>query len=470
MLRLSSPSSSYTSRWIVLRAAGARVCLLLAVVVIASSGLYAQNYSWDARRIGMGGETGMGNDNLAADMVPSDRNYTSIVLPFGLIQVLTNLQVFDPNDPGFDALRAIDYIGNPFHYSFNRSKRAGNVDFIKNIVDSGFNRDLNVYRGFTPPEHLVAGGLLAPNWGHTFKFHRGAHGSFQGIYVGAGPYVSLQTDLRFDPKLIAILGSTVNVAVPANTTFTASNSASQQAAVAITGGYRAKIGFSSSKSDRDGFYLGVNVSYLVGLRQDVVDLNLRLATDASGLLTVSPLQVPLVINHLNSSSGRGVSSDVGIAIVKSGWEFGVGADGVGNRIDWTKHHSKVFTLTSLTTGVGFIGTSLVAPTGTIRKELPIQYVSDLGYTAGRWTARTDWAYGLSKLAAHAGGEVRLGRVALRGGARYGLKKWNPTGGIGLNFTRRFGIDLGLFGNSTNLEQRRTLAMAVSLRFEHLAKK
>src|SRR5262249_27043311 len=154
-------------------------------VFFAVAGAHAQNYSWDARNVGMGGETGLGGGNLAAGMVPSDRNYTSIVVPLGLIQVLSNLKVFDPNDPGFDALRAIDYVGNPFHYSFNRSEKAGNVDFIKNIVDAGFNRNLNVYRGFTPPEHLVAGGLLAPNWGYTFKFHRGANRSYQGIYVGA---------------------------------------------------------------------------------------------------------------------------------------------------------------------------------------------------------------------------------------------------------------------------------------------
>jgi hypothetical protein len=80
--------------------------------------------------------------------------------------------------------------------------------------------------------------------------------------------------------------------------------------------------------------------------------------------------------------------------------------------------------------------------------------------------RTDWSYDLQKLGARGGGEYRLGRVALRGGARYGTKEWNPTGGFGLNLTRHFGIDVGFFGNSTNLEQRRNLTMAVSLRIEH----
>jgi hypothetical protein len=453
-----------------LAGAGARLLLIFAGVLLISSGLHAQNYSWDARSVGMGGETGLGDGNLASSLVPPDRSYTSIVVPLGFVQVFSHLDVFNPNNANFDALRAIDYVGNPFHYSFNRDQKAGNVDFLKNIVDSGFSRDLNAYRGFAPPEHMVAGGVLAPNWGYTFKVHRGANNSFQGIYLGAGPYVTLQTDLRFDPRLISILSSSVNVAVPANANFFANNVASQQAAAAVTGGYRAKIGFPSSKSARDGLYLAVNFNYLIGLRYDVADLNLQILTDAAGLVTATPSSVPVTIDHLDSSSGRGFSTDMGISIVKNGWEFGVGANDVGNRIDWRNFHNKQFTLSTLTTGVDFVGTSLAAPTGTIRKELPVQYVSNVGYSAGRWTVRTDWAYELQKLAAHAGGEYRLGPVALRGGARYGLKQWNPTGGLGLNFTRRFGIDVGFFGNSTNLEQKRNISMAVSLRIEHLTEK
>jgi hypothetical protein len=312
----------------------------------------------------------------------------------------------------------------------------------------------------------VAGGLLAPSWGYTFKFHRGANQSFQGVYLGAGPYISLQTDLRFDPRLISILESPVNVAVPANTSFFATNSAAQQATIAVTGGYRAKIGFPSSTSVRDGVYLAVNFDYLIGLRQDAADLSLQIATDSAGLVTLTPLQVPLTIDHLSSSSGRGFSTDVGVAVVRNGWEVGAGVNGIANRIDWRDHRRKRFSLTNLSTGVDFVETSLPAPSGTLRRELPIQYVANLGYSAGRWTVRTDWAYELQKLGAHAGGEYRAGPIAFRGGARYGLKEWNPTGGIGVNFTRRFGIDVGLFGNSTNLEQRRNVSMAVSLRIEH----
>jgi hypothetical protein len=444
---------------------GAHIFLLLAAMVLATGGLFAQNYSWDARNVGMGGVTTIGQGNLAAALVPPERNYTSIVVPLGLVQVFSNLEVFDPGDPGFDALRAIDYVGNPLHYSFNRSQRDSDVDFLKNIIDSGFDRDLNTYRGFAPPEHLVAGGLLAPSWGYTFKLQRGANQSFQGLYLGAGPYVALQTDLRFDPQLVSILGSPVAVTVPANTTFVSGNSTVQQTAIALTAGYRAKLASGSGSSSRDGVYLLMNFNYLIGLRQDTADLNLQIATDAAGLVTLSPLQVPLAIDHFTSGSGRGFSTDVGVVLVRNGWEAGVGVNGIANRIDWTDHRHKLFSLTNLTTGVDLVETSLPAPTGTLRRELPEQYVANLGYHTGPITLRSDWSYELQKLGARAGGEYRAGPLAFRGGVRYGLQEWNPTGGIGLNLTSRFGIDVGLFGNSTNLEQRRSLAVAVSLRIE-----
>ena len=466
MLASSSQLANCALLKISFSSAGARFVLLLAAVLMASSGAFAQNYSPDARSVGMGGETGLGVGNLAASLVPSDRKYTAITIPLGLVQVLPNLEVFDPTDPGFDPLAAIDYVGNPLHYSFNRAHKKGTADFLKNIVDSGFSRDLNDYRGFAPPEHMVIGGVLAPNWGYTFKFHKGDNDSFQGIYLGAGPYISLQNDLRFDPALIAILESPVDVTVPANTTFYANDVTSQQASVAITGGYRAKIGFSDSTAARDGVYLAVNFNYLIGVHQDVVGFDLQIPTDGSGLVAVTPAGVPLTVDYLYSTSGRGFSTDAGVVIVKNGWEIGAGANDIANRMDWTNHHHKSYTLTNLVTGADFTATTLPVPSGAIRKELPIEYVSNLGYSAGRWTVRTDWSYGVQKLSAHAGAEYRLGLVALRGGTRYSVQQWNPTGGVGMNFTRRFGIDVGVFGNSTNLEQKRNISVALSLRIDH----
>src|SRR3990172_7891343 len=95
----------------ILRWACARASFALLAMLFVSCGLFAQNYSWDARNVGMGGVTSIGEGNLAAELVPPERSYTSIVVPLGLFQVLSNLEVFDPDDPDFDVLRAIDYVG-----------------------------------------------------------------------------------------------------------------------------------------------------------------------------------------------------------------------------------------------------------------------------------------------------------------------------------------------------------------------
>jgi hypothetical protein len=440
--------------------------VLLTLAALALPGtLAAQNYSWDARSIGMGGVTGVGQGNLAAEFVPRDRGYTSIVIPIGLVQVLSNLDAFDPDNPGFDVLRIIDYAGNPFHYTFNRASREGDVDFLQNIIDSGFSRDLNDYRGFAPPEHLVAGGVMSPNWGYTFKFLRGANDSFQGIYVGAGPHITLQTDMHFDPNLIAILSSPTPVAVTPNTAFFANNKASQQAAVAITGGYRTKIAFDTSTSVRDGIYLSANFTYLHGFRHDAGDFTLNIATDSAGLVTLTPVDVPLTLDHLSANSGRGFTTDVGAVVIRNGWEVGLGINGLANRMMWNDFDNTRYTLSALTTGVDFIEAALPLPAADLRLEVPLEYLANLGYHTEGWTLRTDWSYDAQKLGARAGGEYRFGGLAVRGGLRYSTKVFNPTGGFGFNFTRRLGLDVAFFGNSVNLEQKRNLSMALSLRIE-----
>ena len=68
-----------------------RLCLLLTAAVVASAGLHAQNYSWDARSVGMGGATGLGDGNLATSLVPAERSYTSIVVPLGFTQLFSHL-------------------------------------------------------------------------------------------------------------------------------------------------------------------------------------------------------------------------------------------------------------------------------------------------------------------------------------------------------------------------------------------
>jgi hypothetical protein len=50
-----------------------------------------------------------------------------------------------------------------------------------------------------------------------------------------------------------------------------------------------------------------------------------------------------------------------------------------------------------------------------------------------------------------------------GAARGTSRNAEPTGGVGFNFSPGFGIDVGFFSTSANLERTRHLGVGVSLR-------
>ena len=65
---------------------GLRLGVIVVVILITPSSATAQNWSFDARRIALGG---VGDArNPALDLVDEQRGYSTIVLPFGLFQVL----------------------------------------------------------------------------------------------------------------------------------------------------------------------------------------------------------------------------------------------------------------------------------------------------------------------------------------------------------------------------------------------
>jgi hypothetical protein len=191
-----------TSNQRALRQVSVGALLLLLTGVPAA----AQNYSFDARRIALGG-TG-GTPNIASDVPDDRRGYTSIVIPLGLVRVLTNVRVFFPNHDEFDFGRAVEFATRPMHVTFGgqqRSERRGR-SFASDVSRGGVNRDLNVYRGFAAADSIFAEGLAAPNWGRTFVVKRNARG-FQGFYAGTGPYLAARAEAQFDASLVNLLGA-----------------------------------------------------------------------------------------------------------------------------------------------------------------------------------------------------------------------------------------------------------------------
>lgn len=174
----------------------AATALLTVLLAFGASPVAAQNWSFDARRIALGsiGDTG----NVASELVAERRGYGSIVVPFGLFQILDDFSIYDPGDDNFDPVRAAEYIASPLHYTFDRKGSDSGQQFVNDIVNGRLNPNLNVYRGFQPANEFFGEGLASPSWGKTFTVRENSAGAFHGVYVGAGPYLSVRTDNMID--------------------------------------------------------------------------------------------------------------------------------------------------------------------------------------------------------------------------------------------------------------------------------
>lgn len=419
----------------------------------------AQNWSFDARDIALGG-TGNGG-SIAADMIQDERTSRAIVLPFGLLQVVPNWHVFNPGDDRFDPVRAAEYAASPIHYIVGRDRTDTGQLFVSDIRNARLSRDLNAYRGFVPAARLQEAGLAASSWGGTIKFSRRDDGSFQGIFIGAGPYFATQTTTTVDERLRTLLASETPVVV-ANTDFRIDNATANQMALSVIGGYRARFALPGTSSERSGVYVAANYRYLYGFLYEDFGLGLRLDTDRAGLVMVNPTTAPLEITRLHASSGRGVAIDVGVGAVLDRIEFGFGANGIANRIDWKNVDRRRYTIQSLVTGGDFLE-SLPIPIGDMRVELPVDYRGHVAYRGDDWFGAVEVGRGIQGNTLRGGAEWWMGDFAIRGGMRFVRQRWEPRGGIGVNISPRVGLDVTAFSTSANLQRKRHLAIATSIR-------
>ena len=437
--------------------AGIAVCTCL----LHASSVLAQNWSFDARAVGLGGvgETG----NVAVNMVNEQRPYRAIVLPFGLVQILPHMRTMNPAENDFDLVRTIEYAASPIHYIFGRDSSDTGQQFVTDIRNGELSRDLNSYRGVSLPGSVSAEGLASPRWGGTFKLSQQPNGSFHGIYVGAGPYFSIKTDATIDPALASLLASETPVYLR-DSNFGLANNTETQLALAVTGGYRARMAWPSAPAGNstDGLYFGANYHFLKGFHYENFDLGARLDTDNAGLLTVNPVAAPLVVNRFTGSSGRGFAIDVGVAAVKDRWEIGFGVNGIANRIEWADVERTDYFLSSLVDGGDFNdGPAVLGPAS--RVELPVDVRANAAYNADAFTVIAEFANGFNGTTFRGGYEHKFNRVQLRGGGRYVEERFEPTGGVGFNLSNHVGMDVAAFATSANLERKRNMAIAFSIR-------
>jgi hypothetical protein len=438
-----------------------RFTLALAFCLVSVSSAVAQNWSFDARSIALGAVSG--KDNLASRMVEEHRRYRTIVIPLGLFQVLRDLDRFKPGSEQFDFVRAIEYSAAPLHYQFGRNEESDSGrELFTDIRSATLSRDLSDYRGYKLANQPVAEGLASPTWGATIPLSGERGGPFQGVYVGAGPYLSMRAAGVIDERVIDILGSEDPLRFP-NTQYQLASNTQGQIAMAITGGYRGRFD-AGSGSDRDGIYTAVDFNFLRGFRYEGANTALRLDTDSTGLLTINPaVPSPLTILRTSAESGRGFAIDFGIAAVLNGFEVGFGVNGIANRINWTDAQQTTYGLGNLFLGQDDFIESGPFPAADVRVELPKDYHVNGGYHAESWSVMSEYGHGFQGDSLRGGAEYRAGVVELRGGGVYSREKWNPTGGVGFNLAPRVGLDVAVYGTSANVARERRAAVAVSLR-------
>ena len=440
----------------------------VAVLLLAStaSSAPAQNYSFDARRIALGGAGG--TPNVASKLVERQRRYKSILIPVGLVKVLSDIRVFYPNREDFDLSRAIEFGTAPLHFVIGRSEDITAASFFRDLIQAQLQSDLNAYRqdGFDTPLKMSEEGLMAITWGHTFMLHESDR-SFQGIYVGAGPYLAAQGYGDFDAEFEKLLNSTTDRYVR-SASMSLGGGEIDELALDITGSYRARFPVFAQDgpgASRNGMYVMANYHHLQGFRFDEFNAQLRLDTDPGGLLVPNPPEAPFTLDWETSSKGIGLALDFGVAFAFNRWDFGAGVSGVANRIKWrdiTKHE---LALVSLFNGTEFVHVKLPRTNRTIQIELPVTYTGDISYHRDAWSAYTEYSNGLGGTNFRAGLEYRFGAIEVRGAGRYSEGSWYPSAGAGFNLTRNFGVDAAVYGTKTFLEPHPHVGLAISLRFD-----
>src|SRR6187402_1002231 len=440
---------------------GRHVCLaavcaaLLGAVAVPDA--RAQSSTGDAREVALGGVDYAGRILADSSGPPSP----GFVVPLGLLQLLKDRDALRIGSDRFDPSLVLEYSAVPTHWVIGRRPSLPRARFIDDIRGAHLSPDLNVYRGFKPAATLDGGGRLSPAVGKTFTVRRTPRVTHQA-FAGAGPYLTIQTQGLFDERLVGLLGASSPGYLP-DAALRIGNQSTGQAAAQFTGGYRAQlaVGPPGGNSHIEFF---ADYNYLRGFRYEDVDIDLRIATDARGLVAFdSPDASRLAIDRITSTSGSGLSVDLAVTAVFDRWRVAVRADGVGNHLDWRKAWQREYEMAQLGGGSDSLRTIAAGGAGDVRVTVPVELRLQGAYRDQSWGAVVELEDGFQGATGSAGLERRFASLELRGGARLVHEVVLPSAGVSLRAGPVW-IDIGAAVTMANLEQQRNIIAATSLRF------
>jgi hypothetical protein len=425
-------------------------------------------FSFDARRIGMGGVSMTRGGSLRrynpAYRAVKDRADVggnpkfTIPVPLGLIDFLKQHPIgqwdtdplFNPDSAAFNPIELMNLVLNPpIFYEVRKAPTPTNdVEFT--IGKNAFVIDLGAANVLIPEQEFGLGSssrLLDLGFG------------FAGFHVGVMGFLQYDVGFTLDDSLRSVLHDADSVR--ANTSYRVIGDGQAQAGFAPTLAYAGRVlrGAGGPESD-DGVYIGAAVHYYQGV-------SYGRGTGPGGFTTGSPVfgtaPTPLLDDTLYTSNkpfGKGVGGDVGIAFVSGPFEVGFGINDIGAELTWSD--TKVQRIRYDASGDS-LSTSLIANHIESKTKLPINYIANAALRMGTGTTVGGDVVNTGRGSViHVGIEQRTGPFALRGGVSRDQRKKMQFGWGGGVRLGPLGLDVGFWTHSNSFATKRAITMATSI--------
>ncbi len=445
------------------------VACALAVLVLCPPRPARAQFSFDARRIGMGGVSLSRDDNVRrynpayrAVKIRSEISGApkfSIPIPLGLIQFfkdhpinqLLDDPLFHPDSVRFNPFELVNTILNPPIFYEVRKAPAPTNDVELTVGRNELKLDLGAAEVLIPEEKFglrSTSRLLDAGFGFA-GFNAGVMGFFQ-------------YDVRF--QLDTALRRALTDSVLPNDTLPLFTDGVVQAGFAPTLSYAGRIlrgAVTGGEDSDDGVYLGAAIHYYVGATY-VRARGPATFTTGNPIFGSTPNQaVDFNLYTTNGGlKGKGIGGDVGIVWISGPFEVGLGANDIGAELTWSD--TKIQGIHYDVAGDS-LRDSIVVNNVETKTKLPITFVGNAALRMGSGTTvGADVVNSGRGVLIHVGAEQRTGPFAIRGGiSRDQRKKMQFGFGGGLRFGS-MGLDVGLWTHSNSFATKRGITLATSI--------
>jgi hypothetical protein len=426
-------------------------------------------FSFDARRIGMGGVS-LSRDGNVRRYNPAYRAVKnrpeisgapkfSIPIPLGLIDFLKDHPIgqwdddplFNPDSAAFNPIELMDLIFNPPIFYEIRKPPTPTNDVEFTIGKNAFVVDLGAAQVLIPEQEFGLG---------TTSRLLDLGGGFGGFHIGVMGFLHYDVGFTLDDSLRAVLKAADSVR--ANTAYRVLGDGTAQVGLAPTIGFAGRLlrPAGGTEGSDDGVYVGAALHYYLGATYGH-------ATGPAGFTTGNPVfgtsPTPLLDDTLftsNKANGHGIGGDVGIAFISGPFEVGFGINDIGAELTWSDTKARRYVYDAAGDS---IGSSTIADHIETKTKLPITYIANAALRMGTGTTvGGDIVNSGRGTVLHIGVEQRTGPFAIRGGiSRDQRKKMQFGWGGGLRFGA-IGLDVGFWTHSNSFADQRAITMATSI--------